>query len=778
MKSEENESQHDDDLLGIYKGYLSAFDKINAPFKKIPGLRNQIERKRRILEERFREKDKRLKKFKAFVSILKGEDLGEKVRCKCGNIVMAPSDAEAGVTYQCPYCDLYCVKCPHCGTWNAINENNPASFACSECTERLAGEEPKETVKQSSKTESSLLKKYGRNLTDLAKKGKIENIIGREKEITEITETLIRKNKNNPVLIGEAGVGKTAVVEGLALAIASGKIPKVLHNKKIIQIDMGSLVAGTKYRGEFEERLIKIIDEASSDSDIVLFIDEIHTIMGAGDSDGSLDASNMLKPALARGELKCIGATTNDEYSKYIEKDSALERRFQPVRIEELPPDATKNLLLKLKKDNEKHYDLKIDDKSIELAVDLAVKYIISRRLPDKAIDVLHQACAKAVIRKQSRVDEMFVKEVVSEWTGLPLLEVDSEERNRVLKIEQILKENIIGQDNAVKKIAEAVKRLKAGLKDPKRPAGVFLFLGPTGVGKTELAKVLAAFLFGSKDRIIRLDMSEFMEEHSVSKIIGAPPGYKGYDEGNDFIDNVRRHPYSVVLLDEIEKAHQRIFDLFLQVFDEGRLTDSRGRQADMTSCILIMTSNLKQDEVNSRFRPEFLNRIDEVIAFEPLEKESVFKIARNLINGIINERLKGKEIELEFNDDVLEMIYKDGFSAEMGARSVKRAIEKLIVTPLSEEILSGKIKEGQRISMKAVNDKMELVNLGARRELKSIKEKAKDGESIKPILKEEKSTEEVILAKTIRSGRCPNPDCKSLVSKTAKFCRKCGTKL
>lgn len=770
MKSEENESQHnDDDLSGIYKGYLSAFDKINAPFKKIPGLRNKIERKREILEERFREKDKRLKKFKAFVSILKGESLGEKVRCKCGNIVMALSDSKEGETYQCPHCDLYFVKCPHCGEWNVIEEKDASSFYCAECNECLAGEEPKETVKKSSKTDTSLLKKYGRNLTDLAKKGRIENIIGREKEITEIIETLIRKSKNNPVLIGEAGVGKTAVVEGLALAIASGKIPNVLHNKKIIQIDMGSLVAGTKYRGEFEERLIKIIEEASSDSDIFLFIDEIHTIMGAGDSDGALDASSMLKPALARGEMRCIGATTNDEYSKYIEKDSALERRFQPVRIEELSPGATKNLLLKLKRDNEKHYDLKIDDRSIELAVDLSVKYIISRRLPDKAIDVLHQACAKAVIRKKSRVDETFVREVVSEWTGLPLLEVDSEERDRVLKIEQILKENIIGQDKAVQKIAEAVKRLKAGLKDPKRPTGVFLFLGPTGVGKTELAKVLAAFLFGSKDRIIRLDMSEFMEEHSISKIIGAPPGYKGYDEGQDFIDNARRHPYSVVLFDEIEKAHSRIFDLFLQVFDEGRLTDSRGRQADMTNCILIMTSNLKQNELNSRFRPEFLNRIDETIAFEPLEKESVFRITRNLINGVINERLKGREIALEFNDDVLEMIYKDGFSAEMGARSVKRAIERIIINPLSEEILSGRIAKGVKIALKVEEDKIKFC---IQRKISTLPDK-EESRSKKAV--SEQSSEE---AEVERYKRCPNSECGKFSSATAKFCRFCGTKL
>lgn len=692
-----------------------------------------------------------------------------KIRCKCGTIVRTP-DPEEGQVYQCPTCDRFFLKCFECGEWSGTFDSkvlsNPSSFYCSTCRSPFTSESDEKNEAQSEKEtassgEVSLFLKYGRCLTELAERGKIEPVIGREKEIEEVTEILIRKNKSNPVLIGEAGVGKTAVVEGLALAISSRNVPKILYGKKIIQIDMASLVAGTKYRGQFEERITKIIKEASTDSEVILFIDEIHTIMGAGDSDGSLDASNILKPALARGDIKCIGATTNDEYQKYIEKDSALERRFQPVRIDELSKEAVKDLLFKTRKENENHYGVHIDNMSIETAVDLSVRYILNRRLPDKAIDVIHRACSKAVMQGVKKVGEPVVREVISDWTGIPISEADSEEKNRLLKMERILKENVIGQDEAVRKITEAVKRMRAGLKDPKRPAGVFLFLGNTGIGKTELAKTLAAFLFGSKDRIARLDMSEFMEEHSISKIIGAPPGYKGYEDSS-FADNLKNHPYSIVLLDEIEKAHGRIFDLFLQAFDEGRISDSRGRHIDLKNCIFIMTSNLPANDLRTRFKPEFLNRIDEIIEFSPLNKDAVFRIAEKIINEISTERLKDKCISLEFGNDVIELIYAEGFSSDMGARSLKRSIERLVVNPLSDGLLDGTIKRGRNLLLKAENSKIKFQPAG----------RYKTGAGT------ETEIQEIVAEKGTGERRCANSKCGVIVGRTARFCRKCGSKL
>jgi ATP-dependent Clp protease ATP-binding subunit ClpC len=586
-------------------------------------------------------------------------------------------------------------------------------------------------------SDTPLLDKFTRDITRLAKENKIDPVIGRSNEILQLVRTLTRKTKNNPLLIGEAGVGKTAVVEGLALRIAQGRLTELLRDKRILELSLASVIAGTKYRGELEERLVGIVAESKEHPDIILFLDEIHTLVGAGAAEGAMDASNILKPALARGEIKCIGATTITEYRKYIEKDPALERRFQPVMILEPSVDDTLQILYQLKEKYEQHHHVKIAESAIEAAVRLSVKYIPDRRLPDKALDALDEACTGVTVPNLSMYGDKIPKagitgevtgnsvaEVISKWTGIPVRQLTLEERERLLHIAEILKKRVIGQDEAVDKISEVVKLARAGLKDPKHPPGVFLFLGPPGVGKTELAKATAEFLFGSENDIIRLDMSEFMEKYNVSKLIGAPPGYIGYDEEGQLTGRLRRKPYSVVLLDEIEKAHPEILDLFLQVFDEGRLTDSKGRLVDAKNAIFIMTSNIGTDlykkesvgfkgatvesspikhevmnQLKNTLRPEFLNRIDEVILFRPLQQEDLSRITLNLMTDL-RKRLEERGVLLDVAKEALTLICQQGYSPLSGARPLARTIERLITKPLSEKLLSGEYSPGDKVAV------------------------------------------------------------------------------
>ncbi len=654
--------------------------------------------------------------------------------------------------------------------------------------------------------ERGALEKYTVDLTELARQGKLDPVIGRDREIRQVIEVLSRRQKNNPVLVGEAGVGKTAIVEGLAQEIVKGSVPETLKNKKILSLDMGALLAGTKYRGEFEERLKSIVDEVKSRDDVILFIDEIHTVVGAGAAEGAMDAANILKPALARGEFQVIGATTLDEYRKYIEKDPALERRFQPIFVDEPSAEATVEILKGLKPKYEKHHGVRISDGAIEAAVKLTGRYIQDRKNPDKAIDALDQAAAKkkleAIYKRESSeeakkameeieskisevkkridklnteieeaqkaedidretdlkiekaklekelkllekkkhegtaedivVDEEDVAKVVSEWSGVPASKMMEEEKKKLLQMEEYLHRRVIGQDEAIKAVCEAIRRARAGISDPKRPLGSFLFLGPTGVGKTELAKALAEFLFGSEDALIRLDMSEFKEEHSVAKLIGAPPGYVGYEEGGKLTEAVRRRPYSVILLDEIEKAHPRVFDLFLQVLDDGRLTDSKGRTVSFRNTVIIMTSNLGSeylrdmmnnrelmadperfkeafeaakrrilDRVREYFRPEFLNRIDEIVVFHPLTKEQILQIVELQIAQLRN-RLREQKMDIELTQAAKELLAEEGFDPLMGARPLKRAIQRSIENRISELILKGELKEGYKVVVDA----------------------------------------------------------------------------
>ena len=662
--------------------------------------------------------------------------------------------------------------------------------------------EPKVANKKSSTSESTsskLLDKYGRNLTESAKQDKIDPVIGRKKEIERIIQILSRRTKNNPVLIGDPGVGKTAIAEGLAIDIAEGRVPDTLKDKVLYTLDMGSLLAGAKYRGEFEERIKQVIDEVVKKGNILLFIDEMHTIIGAGATgEGSIDASNILKPCLARGEIQVIGATTIDEYRKHVEKDSGLERRFQSVLIEEPTKEDTIEILKGLRDKYEAHHRVKITDESIKSAVELSVRYITDRFLPDKAIDLIDEAASKvrlkentppkdikdledkinsikkekeesvrgqnfekaAKLRDEQRktqeqlekirgswnnsskyanvVDEEVIAEVVGSWTGIPVNRMMEEETERLLKLEDILHERVIGQEQAIKSISTAIRRARAGLKDPNRPIGSFLFLGPTGVGKTELSKALAEAEFGDENQIVRIDMSEYMEKHSVSRLIGSPPGYVGYDEGGQLTEKVRRHPYSVVLFDEIEKAHPDVFNILLQILDDGRLTDSKGRTVDFKNTILIMTSNagaktikkqktlgfgtpnekeqqkdeyekMKQNimtELKKEFRPEFLNRIDDIIVFHSLNKEDISKIVRLMCKTLI-ERLGEMTIKLEINEDAIDLIAKSGFDLEYGARPLKRSIQKDLENELSELILQGTIKSGDVIEATVKEGKM-----------------------------------------------------------------------
>lgn len=587
----------------------------------------------------------------------------------------------------------------------------------------------------------TMLEKYGRDLTQLAREGKLEKVIGRTDEILELVRTLTRKTKNAPLLVGEAGVGKTAIVEGLAIRIISGNITPELIGKRIIELNMASLIAGTKYRGEFEERLVGIIKEASN-PEIILFIDEIHTLVGAGAAEGAIDASNILKPALARGEIRCIGATTIKEYRKYIEKDSALERRFQPITVKEPDIEDAKKILEGLREKYEKHHHVKITNSAIKAAVELSARYLLDRRLPDKAIDLLDRACTRKkvpILSMHGKIPEGISMEVsdediavvLAEWTGLPVKKLTEEEQQRFTHMEDAIQERVIGQNDAVEKVSRRIRMAKAGLLSRNHPVGVFLFLGPTGVGKTELAKALSAFLFGSERVMIRIDMSEYMEKHSISRLIGAPPGYIGHDEEGQLTGALRTKPYSVVLLDEFEKAHHEVFDIFLQVFDEGRLTDSKGRTIDAKNAIFIMTSNIGSEvyfkgpeipygvytenhreemlrKVKSVFRPEFLNRIDELILFKPLSREDIYKIAQIILESL-SSRLKEKGISLQVTQNAIDLICRKGYDPANGARPMQREIERMVVQPLSEKILKDDLTYGDAINIDTVGDEIKL---------------------------------------------------------------------
>lgn len=644
-----------------------------------------------------------------------------------------------------------------------------------------------ESAPNGSQKGGSALDKFGRDLTQAAKNGEIDPVIGREKEIQRVIQILSRRTKNNPVLIGEPGVGKTAVAEGLALEIAKGNVPEILKDKRVVSLDLTGMVAGAKYRGDFEERIKAAIDEVKKSKNTILFIDELHTIVGAGAAEGSVDAANILKPSLARGDFQVIGATTLNEYRKYIEKDAALERRFQPVKVGEPTPEQAVQILKGLRDSYEAHHKVKITDEAINAAVTLSSRYIADRYLPDKAIDLIDEGASKVRLASltspdnvkeledeiadyekekasaineqdferaarlrdeqkelQTKLDDAKKKwqeqqkgnsgevtaediaKIVSEWTGIPVVQLTKEESERLLNMENVLHERVIGQSEAVTAIAKAIRRGRVGLKDPKRPVGSFIFLGPTGVGKTELCKALAEAMFGDENAMLRLDMSEYMEKHTVSKLIGSPPGYVGFEEGGQLTEKVRRKPYSVVLFDEIEKAHPDVFNMLLQILEDGRLTDSQGRTVDFKNTIIIMTSNVgarlitekqsslgfnsenenaeeseKKDikelvtgELRKVFRPEFLNRVDDIIVFNKLNKDEIKQIAVKMLKTLEN-RLDKMNIKISFTDNAISEIADKGFDENYGARPLRRAIQNEIEDPLSEQMLEGKVKDG-----------------------------------------------------------------------------------
>lgn len=652
---------------------------------------------------------------------------------------------------------------------------------------------------QTANVNTPTLDSLARDLTASAKEGKVDPVIGRDEEIERIIQILSRRTKNNPVLIGEPGVGKTAVVEGLAHQIVNNEVPETLRDKRVMTLDMGTVVAGTKYRGEFEDRLKKVMDEIRNAGNVILFIDELHTLIGAGGAEGAIDASNILKPSLSRGELQCVGATTLDEYRKYIEKDAALERRFQPIQVDEPTIEETAQILLGLRDRYEAHHRVTITDEAIEAAAELSNRYITDRFLPDKAIDLIDEAGSRVrlksytippnlkeleteleEIRKEKdsavlsqefekaaalrdkeqkirdkveitknewkeqqgkenlEVTEQDIAVVVSSWTGVPVVKLTKDESDRLLNMEETLHNRIIGQSEAVSAVSKAIRRARAGLKDPKRPIGSFIFLGPTGVGKTELARALAEVMFADEDAMIRIDMSEYMEKHSTSRLVGSPPGYVGYEEGGQLTEKVRRKPYSVVLLDEIEKAHPEVFNILLQVLEDGRLTDSKGRLVDFRNTVLIMTSNvgaseLKRnryvgfnlgdesrehsdmkskvmEEMKKTFRPEFLNRIDETIVFHSLEKKHMKDIVKLMIDQV-QKRVREQEINFTITDRAIEKIAEDGFDPEYGARPLRRSIQKNIEDLLSEELLKGTIKKGQDVKI-GLNSKGDFIVL------------------------------------------------------------------
>ncbi len=587
-----------------------------------------------------------------------------------------------------------------------------------------------------------LLDRYGRDLTEQARQGKIGPAIGREMEIRMVARTLRRSKKNNPLLLGDSGVGKTAVVEGLAYDIVHGRAPKFLHNRRIIGLEIGMLVAGTSLRGQFEERIVGIVDEAKNAPDVILFIDEIHTIVGAGDTiDSNLDAANILKPALARGEITCIGATTFEEYRKAIAKDPALDRRFRTIDIREQSVAETLVVVEHVYQRYEEHHKVKILPEAREAAVRLSDRYIRDRRLPDKALDLLDEACARLAIQTNNPdenterlvVTAETVTQVLSEWTGIPVSELTANERQRFAQMAEALSRRVVGQDHAVQTVSDAIKTNRAGLGDPKRPVGVFLFLGPSGVGKTELAKALAEFLFNDEDAIIRLDMSEFHDEHTVARLIGAPPGYKGMEQGGQLTEALRRRPYSVVLLDEVEKAAPEVFDIFLQVFDEGRLTDAQGATIDARHAVWIMTSNIGTGEVGKglgftaqpdqlpdydfhlkkHFRPEFLNRLDEVVVFKPLSRETLEAIL-DLQLEQVTERLTEQKLTLTFDQSARDLLLREGYDPAYGARPLRRAIQRLLTRPLSNALLEEYFQPGDTIYVEAQGDTLVLKRIDA----------------------------------------------------------------
>jgi len=652
------------------------------------------------------------------------------------------------------------------------------------------------TTGKTQKRVLKVLNQYGRDLTLQAKEGKLDPVVGRKKEIERVMQILSRRTKNNPILIGESGVGKTAIVEGLTQHIVSKEVPLNLHNKKVFTLDLGALVAGSRYRGDFEERLKKVLAEIKDDGDIILFIDEIHTLVGAGAAEGAIDAASILKPMLSRGEIQTIGATTANEYRKYVEKDKALERRFQPIYVNEPSIYETIEILKGLRKRYESFHNIVITDEAITAAVKLSHRYISDRFLPDKAIDLMDEASSRVRIRtlttppnlkdidkniekivkekedainsqdfekaaqlrdkekqlikekreieeswsrvgkaEKEKVDESEIAEVLSSWTGVPVYKLTEHESAKLLKMEEELHKRVVGQDEAIKTISKAIRRSRSGLKDPKRPIGSFIFLGPSGVGKTELAKTIAEFLFGKEDALIQIDMSEYMEKHSVSKLVGSPPGYVGYDEGGQLTEMIRRRPYSVILLDEVEKAHPDVFNILLQIFEDGHLTDSQGRRVDFKNTAIIMTSNLGAREIQKNtpmgfkrvdsealtyneikakvtselkktFRPEFLNRIDEVIVFHKLTEQQVYKII-DLLMLRIEQQLELQGMMIELVESARELLIKKGYDSSMGARPMRRCIQNLIEDPISEKIISGEIRPNRKIVVSSENDKI-----------------------------------------------------------------------
>jgi len=649
-----------------------------------------------------------------------------------------------------------------------------------------------------SKSDTPALDTFGRDLTQLAKENMLDPVIGREREITRLTQVLARRTKNNPVLLGEAGVGKTAIVEGFAQSSVAGDVPELLRNKRIVVLDLAMMVAGTKYRGQFEERIKQVMHEVRQSKNVILFIDELHTLVGAGGAEGAIDASNVLKPALSRGEIQCIGATTLDEYRKHIEKDGALERRFQTIMVDPPNKEETIAILKGLRDRYEAHHRVQITDGALQQATELSTRYITGRYLPDKAIDVIDEAGAKvrmaattqppnlkelerevahitaekeaavaisdferaADLRDQADklrarkdaelakwretsqenegvVDDEVVAEVVSLMTGIPLQRLAAEEAERLLRMEDEVHKRVVSQDEAVHAIAKSVRRSRSGLKDPRRPVGSFVFLGPTGVGKTLLARALAEFMFGDEEALVQIDMSEYMEKHNASRLIGAPPGYVGYEEGGQLTEKIRRRPYSVVLLDEIEKAHADVFNMLLQIMEEGRLTDSFGRQVDFRNTIVIMTSNIganviknqaplgfgKQSEevtyermkeqllreIEKHFRPEFLNRLDDVIVFKSLTKDDMGHVAEIELRTV-RERLADRGVQIRLTDEAKNFIVEKGFDPDMGARPIKRTIQRLIEDPLSEELLAGRFKDATAIEVVVTGDHLEFV--------------------------------------------------------------------
>ena len=599
------------------------------------------------------------------------------------------------------------------------------------------------------------LDRFGRDLTQAAREQKVGPIIGRRKEILQVIQTLARRSKNNPVLVGEAGVGKTAVAEAVAIRAAAGKDPQVLGGKRIVELSMNALVAGTKYRGEFEERLSRVIQECRSHPEVILFVDELHTVIGAGRAEGSMDAANILKPALARGDVRCIGATTIAEYRRYVESDPALERRFEKVLVAEPSRDESVEILRGLRPKWEEHHRVKISDRALEAAVDLSIRFDCDHQLPDKAIDLVDKAGARIQVPMLSMrpddgkggtaiteaspasgifgtVTEVIIAQVLSEKIGVPVEVITGHvagmSQSRLLEMEAALKKRVIGQDEAVQRVCQRLLMAHAGLQQRRGPLGVFLFLGPTGVGKTEMARSLAAFLFGSENDLIRLDMSEYMEEHSVAKLIGSPPGYVGHEEEGQLTGKLRTRPYSVVLLDEIEKAHPRVFDLFLQVFDEGRLTDAKGRTADARNAIFVLTSNIPSDKhagfrfqetaesqsavisaVKSRFRPEFINRLDEQILFRPLGRAEIKAILRPMLDEIGRSLQEKYQKPLHVTDDAVEVIISQGYSEEFGVRHLRRAVQALVEAPLSRLILSGELKDWPGVEVAVSNGQLVL---------------------------------------------------------------------